>query len=75
MMIPCKDCKGHVLTSGRFHKTCSRYKIYQSENEKAKKILKRRVIIMVAQYLLNTNTQRRDMYETIRISDISNENL
>lgn len=74
IMSPCKDCKGHVLTSGRCHKTCSRYKIYQSENEKAKKILKRRLIIVV-QYLLNTNTQRRDMYETIRISDISNENL
>lgn len=37
IMSPCKDCKGHVLTSGRCHKTCSRYKIYQSENEKAKK--------------------------------------
>lgn len=37
IMSPCKDCKGHVLTNGRCHKTCSRYKIYQSENEKAKK--------------------------------------
>lgn len=40
MMSPCKDCKGQFLTHGRCHATCSRYKRYQSEYEKAKKDIK-----------------------------------
>ena len=42
--VPCKNCKGGILTHGLCKDRCSRYKIYKADRIEVKKSIKEAVL-------------------------------